>query len=176
MQKVIFATALCGLMLITGFAGWAKSGWAKNAKGSQPTLQDVAFLHGHWQCQTKRGSDVEEYWSAPQGDSMIGHCRIIKKGTTTFFELMAIVSKPNGLVLCMRHFNGGMIPWEEKDESGDCSLVSFSKNEVAFASGGGGHSFKVTYTRTGDETLFALAEEVREGKTYTYPFSYKLVQ
>jgi hypothetical protein len=140
------------------------------------SLQDVAFIKGNWTSTSKGGAYVEEYWSGIEGDSMVGHCRMIKNGHTTFYEIVAIVNTPTGLVLRMRHFNEAMSPWKEEDESGDCPLISCGANEAVFGNGRSTHAVKVTYRRTGPKSLYALVEDVQEGKTSSYPFEYKLVK
>jgi Domain of unknown function (DUF6265) len=141
-----------------------------------PGLRQVSFLQGRWQGRGATGALVEEYWSGIEGDSMIGHCRMIKDGRTTFYELLAILDTPGGLILKMRHFTEGMKPWPEKDESGDCNLVSISGKEVVFGNASADHAVKVTYRRKGAASLYAEVEDTQNGKTSSYPFEYKLTK
>jgi hypothetical protein len=126
--------------------------------------------------KNKSGSYVEEYWSDLKGDSLIGHCRFIKDGKTTFYELLAIVSTPAGIALRMRHLDGAFIGWDEKDEAGDCLLVSMNANEAIFDNSKSEHRVKVTYRRSGAKSLYVAVEDTRDGKTSTYPFEYNLVE
>jgi hypothetical protein len=81
-----------------------------------PSLQDVAFLAGHW--QGRMGDDhVEEHWSKPQGDSVMGMFRWVTGGTkASMFEILTITEEAEGLTLRLRHFTPTMVAWEEKDE------------------------------------------------------------
>jgi hypothetical protein len=165
------------ILLLALTMAWQVCGDTAKAKADAPrssphTLQDLSFMQGTWCGKSGSGSQVEEYWSGAQGDSLIGHCRFIKDGITTFYELMAIVKTPAGFALKMRHFNGAMIPWVEKDEAGDCLLVSGSANQAIFDNNKADHRVRVTYRKTGTNSLYAKVEDTRDGKTTAYPFEY----
>ena len=61
-------------------------------------------MSGSW-TGTTRGIEMEEHWTAPKGDSMIGIHRDVAKGRTASFEFLRIeqqgdqvvyLSMPNG--------------------------------------------------------------------------------
>ncbi len=140
------------------------------------SLRDLSFLKGTWCGKSASGSYVEEFWSGPQGDSIIGHCRFIKDGKTTFYELLTIVSTPGGISLRMRHFDKAFKGWDEKDEAGDCVLINSSANEAVFDNNMSQHKVRVTYRRAGPKSLNVSIEDTRDGKTSSYPFEYHLVE
>jgi len=70
----------------------------------KPTINDLSWMTGSW-IGSVRGVDMEEHWTAPKGNSMIGIHRDIAKGRTTSFEFLRIeqqgdqvvyLSMPNG--------------------------------------------------------------------------------
>ena len=70
----------------------------------KPTLDDLAWIAGSWTGAT-RGIEMEEHWTAPKGQSMIGIHRDVGKGGTLAFEFLRIeqqgaqivyLSMPNG--------------------------------------------------------------------------------
>ncbi|HEY9773395.1 MAG TPA: DUF6265 family protein [Planktothrix sp.] len=147
---------------------------APAAQGATHTLKELSFLRGSWFGQGKDGAYIEEHWSAPVGDSILGSCRFIQNGRTSFYELLSIVIQPEGIVLRMRHFNDALVGWTEKSEAGDCPLVVCTKDEVIFDNNNKEHDVKVTYRRTGPKSLTATVDVTRDEKTTTYSFQYSL--
>lgn len=145
------------------------------AIGSQQnsSLQALSFMQGVWVGKSKTSAFVEEYWSNPEGDSMIGHCRFQKNGITTFYELMAIVKSPKGIVLRMRHFNDQFKGWAESEESGDCYLRTCRNQQAVFDNKNEKNRVIVTYKKVGPDTMHVEVESTQNGKTSKYPFEYK---
>lgn len=144
------------------------------SKNHPEGLKALAFMHGTWEGKSSSGSYVEEYWSAPEGDSLVGHCRFIKDSRTTFYEILAIVKLSDSTVLRMKHLNGEFVAWADKDEAGDLKMVNSSDTEAVFDNGNKTHHVKVVYKKTGAKTLHVDVEDTQDGKTSNYPFDYKL--
>ena len=72
----------------------------------------------------------------------------------------------------MRHFNEAFAPWSEKNEAGDCPLVSCTKDEAVFDNNNKEHDVKVTYRRTSPKSLSVTVAVTRDEKTTTYAFEY----
>lgn len=84
-------------------------------------LNKLAFLTGTWR-GTVGEDQVEEIWSAPTGDAMVGVFRWISHGKTTLYELLSIKAEGNDAVLRLRHFHGDFEPWK-----GECDGVAAQK-------------------------------------------------
>lgn len=79
-------------------------------------LSALTFISGHWRGQELDGTTaIEEVWSKPSGDSMIGMFRTLTGGKTRMAEFMAIEQRKAGRVLVMRHFSPGLIARKGKD-------------------------------------------------------------
>lgn len=143
-------------------------------QAADKSIKQLTFIHGRWTGQSKSGAFVEEYWSAPEGDSMVGYCRFIKDGKTSFYELLAIVKHAEDIVLRMKHLDGEFVAWSDKEEAGDCKLVSSTATEAVFDNGNAQHRVKVTYRKTDANTMHVDVEDTAEGKTTLHPFEYKL--
>jgi len=67
--------------------------------GSQgkPALDALAWMAGSWS-GTTRGIDMEEHWTAPKGNSMIGMHRDVGKGRTLGFEFLRIEQQGDAIV------------------------------------------------------------------------------
>jgi hypothetical protein len=59
------------------------------AQGAPPTIADLAWLAGSWVGETG-GILMEEHWTAPDGNSMVGMHRDVGKGGTMLFEFLRI--------------------------------------------------------------------------------------
>ena len=95
------------------------------------TLADLAFMTGCWKA-THWGGEMEECWSSPSGDAMSAMFRFIKDGKVQFYEFIAIEQTPEGLYLRLKHFNKGLIGWEEKEKSIGGPLTALEKNKATF--------------------------------------------
>ena len=79
--------------------------FARDAQTTKPTLNDLSWIAGSWTGTDRRGVEMEEHWTAPKGNSMIGIHRDVVKGRTALFEFLRIeqqgdqivyLSMPNG--------------------------------------------------------------------------------
>jgi hypothetical protein len=94
MMRLICAVAVIGVL---------SSGRVEQAP--KPTLNDLSWMAGSWSGSTAGGIEMEEHWTAPKGNSMIGVHRDVGKGRTLLFEFLRIeqqgdqivyLSMPNG--------------------------------------------------------------------------------
>lgn len=100
-------------------------------KSPKATLADVAWMSGHWRGEAF-GGITEEIWSPPLGDSMMGSFKLVSEGKTTFYEICQIVEEQGSLSFRLKHFNGDLTGWEEKNEREEFPLVKVEKNAVYF--------------------------------------------
>jgi len=75
---------------------------------------------------------IEEYWSPLAAGTMMGMFRWIREGRVRFYELITIGLEGVELILRIKHFNPGLVGWEEKDESKEFVLVQLGGNEAVF--------------------------------------------
>ncbi|MCW5765369.1 MAG: hypothetical protein KIT68_05280 [Phycisphaeraceae bacterium] len=84
-------------------------------------LEKLAFLAGTWTGAMGKDS-VEETWSVPRGDTIVGMFRWqLPDGTTSMYELLAIRAEAAGPTLRLRHFDGAFEPW--KAEAGGLAAM-----------------------------------------------------
>lgn len=96
-----------------------------------PHIKDLHFISGKWVMQHEWG-DMEENWSAPLGNSMMGSFRCVKDGKPLFYEFMLIEQTDSMPVMYLRHFNPGSIGWEDKDKPHVYPLSLLEKNKAVF--------------------------------------------
>ncbi|MEC8554174.1 MAG: DUF6265 family protein [Planctomycetota bacterium] len=78
-------------------------------------LKKCAWIAGIWSGEAF-GGQFEETWNRPSGSSMMGMFKIVREGRVAFYELLTIVAKDDSHVLRLKHFDGSLKGWEEKDD------------------------------------------------------------
>ena len=63
------------------------------------TLDDLAFLSGCWEGPLSSGGVIEEFYSAPSDNLIVGTTRYLRDGHTVMFEFSSIVHDSSGIVL-----------------------------------------------------------------------------
>tara|TARA_R110002012_G_scaffold61085_1_gene160171 strand:- start:64540 stop:65031 length:492 start_codon:yes stop_codon:yes gene_type:complete len=94
-------------------------------------LEDVSWIEGHWQGEAF-GGIADEIWSAPMGNSMMFVFRLVNDDKVYFYESGHIQQLDDSIILQLKHFDGNMKGWEEKDETIDFKLVKLEPNKVYF--------------------------------------------
>lgn len=96
-----------------------------------PRLAELDWLSGTWLLE-RPGEFLEESWSAPAGNSMVGHFRWLRGGELWMSELLSITEEETGLVFRLRHFSASMSAWEEKDDAFAYRLTDHGPAYVPF--------------------------------------------
>ncbi len=68
-------------------------------QGESQSLDDLAFLSGCWEGPISRGGAIEEFYSAPSDNLIVGTTRYLRDGHTVMFEFSSIVHDSSGIVL-----------------------------------------------------------------------------
>jgi hypothetical protein len=131
------------------------------------TIDDFAWLTGHW-VGGEDGEVIAETWGAPHDGLILGMFRQ-DSPRQTFYELFTLAVTEDGVELRIRHFNVGLVAWEEKDETVLFRLTSWQPSRAAFVDQEGA---RLIYEREGDELVAAL-EKDRDGKTRRFEFRYR---
>lgn len=97
----------------------------------EASLSALDFITGHWQGEAFGGT-TEEIWSPALGGSMMCVFKLVVEGKVLFYEICTITEENNTLMLRLKHFNGDLKGWEEKEETIDFRLVKVEKNKVYF--------------------------------------------
>ena len=116
----------------------------------QATVTDFAFISGHNRGESE-GGIIDEHWSEPAADGMIGMFRYIKNGKVQRYEFLAIEMTTEGPVLRLKHFNPGLTGWEEKDQVYSYPLISLRPGEAVFERPDKGT--RMTFRSTSKDTL-----------------------
>lgn len=136
-------------------------------------LEDLSFLTGKWRASND-GETTEEIWGSVQGDSIVGHCHSVQNSKSTLYELIAVVKVGSELVMRIKHFKSGFVPWDEKAEPGDLNLIKVAKNEATFQNRSD-DMVTINYKRTGD-MLTAEVTVLRNGQSKRFSSVYRIVR
>lgn len=99
-------------------------------------LAALSWLAGSWRggYEGRRGVDyVEEWWSQPTGESIMGAFRWVNPdGSPRMFELLTITKETDGVFLRLRHIDAKGVSWEEKDKPLTLKLSESGENRAVF--------------------------------------------
>lgn len=130
-------------------------------------LDALAWLGGNWIIDDGK-QRVEEFWSAPADDSMIGMSRTLRDGKTQSFEFMRIAARPDGVFFIAQP--RGKPPVEFVLQSWDGAQAVFVNP------GNGDHLKRIVYRRNADGTLTARIEGDNDGAAFAEDFPYRRQQ
>ena len=138
---------------------------------SVAAIDALAWMAGSWYGHVD-GDPIDEHWSSAAGGVMLGMFRWLKHGKVYLYELLVIEPDTDGLVLRLKHFDRGLIGWEEKGIALAFPLVSIGDREVAFERGGTFRSTRFVY-KLADQRELVVTTEDRKGDDITrYEFRY----
>jgi len=135
------------------------------------TPAHLGWLAGSW--LGHNGPDpVEEHWSEPGGNTLVGMFRWVKDGKVFFYELGAMEQDGDGVVYRIKHFDPGLLGWEERNQSHEFVLVHLEGQEAAFLELGKPNPRWAVYRREGPDRLVSYFASENEPVTDTGLFEY----
>lgn len=125
-------------LIVLGLAAAAFASVPAQETPSDP-LSKLKFLAGAWKGELN-GELVEEHWTEPAGDAILGMFRwVSKEGKTRLFELLSIKAEAEGPVLRLRHFDGSFTPWaSEASGAPTLKMTECAEGRVVFTSSAAG--------------------------------------
>ena len=167
------AVVQLALFVLLAFAGPVNiyGGQTGSSTPSKVTLGDLSFISGLWQAEWAGGLG-EEHWSTSAGDSMVGTFRFVKDGKARFYEFMLIEQTPDGPVLRLKHFNPGLIGWEEKAQVYSYPLIEYRQTFAVFERGD--KKSRLTFHRTSTDALSVRLEQTTDDKRSSEEFKFRL--
>jgi hypothetical protein len=141
---------------------------AEIAEPMTTSLSEMAWIAGSW-IGGEGETFIEERWSRPEGNEMIGTFRMLEAGEPVFYEFMRLASEPEGIVLRIKHFSADLTAWEDAAETVDFELEQASDDRAVFVTATDGPRETLTYRRT-DEGLEVVLHKPGEGSTSTFAF------
>ena len=138
------------------------------APAAKPTLQDFAWLAGHWRIE-QGDRLVDEQWMAPVGGLMMGMARNVQGGKVREYEFTLLRQEPNGDIL--------YIASPSKQTQTAFKLTSLSGGTAVFENPQHDFPKKIVYARQADGSLLAAIEGPgRDGKPRRVEYLFKRVK
>lgn len=133
--RILACLVLCtGALTALPFA--QQDGDAITAKSGEFEISVARILAGTWsesRPSAQGASFVEEIWSAPHGDNVVGSFRWLgPDGKASMYELLTITQEQDGVFLRLRHFGPSLEAWEERDEPKTLRLTEATKEKLVF--------------------------------------------
>lgn len=104
---------------------------AEGMSSPEASLEQVSWISGHWKGEAF-GGIAEEIWSEPLGESMMFVFRLVNEGKVSFYESGHIKQIGTTVIMQLKHFDGSLKGWEEKDQTVDFKLVKIEQDKVFF--------------------------------------------
>lgn len=114
----------------------------------QATLSDLSWFAGSW-VTTDGATRIEEYWTRPSDNSMLGMGRTIKDGRTMFFEYLRIESRDDGIYY---------VAHPAARPGTDFKLTSFDAGQATFENPTHDFPKRIRYRRESDGSITAITD------------------
>lgn len=158
------------ILLVSIYTPLLFPGERDSVSSIQGGLSSLSFISGNWQGEMN-GSLIEEVWSLPSGDNMMGMFRLVSEEKAVFYEFMLIEQDTNGLVLRIKHFNPGLSGWEEKDEAHHFTLTQLHEKKAVFEERIS--TKRLIYHRFTADSLSIILDEPKDGQSQKIEFRLK---
>jgi hypothetical protein len=119
-------------------------------------------MAGAWQQRMPTGF-IDEHWTPPAGNSMLGMSRLVSNGQTAFFEYLRIEARPDGLYF---------IAHPKARPGVEFKLARCAEGEVLFENPQNDHPQRILYRRAPGGGLTARIEGEEGGKPVAQDFVY----
>src|SRR4051812_46103554 len=128
------------------------------------SLADIAWLGGDWEMSAGTRC-VEEHWTSPSSNLLVGMSRTVEGGRTTSFEFVRIEARADGIYYVAQP--GGRPPLDFK-------LASDAASELVFVNPGhADHLKRIIYRRQADGGLTARIEGEDAGRSFAIDYPYQ---
>jgi hypothetical protein len=123
-----------------------------------------AWLAGVWQA-SDGGEVVEEHWTTPSANMMVGMSRTVAGGRSTAFEFLRIEKRGSDVFY---------VPQPGGKPATSFKLTSATNGRFVFENTTGeDHVRKIEYRREGENNLHARVEGANGGKPFALEFRYR---
>lgn len=134
------------------------------ASAQEAELSMFAWLAGTWE-MTQGQRVVEELWTPPTSNAMIGMSRTVVGGRTAEFEFLRIEKRGADVFY---------VPQPNGRPPVSFKLTSSADGRYVFENTSGEDRVnKIEYRREGEDGLYARVEGARDGKPFALEFRYR---
>ena len=128
------------------------------------SLADIGWLAGNWE-MSAGARCIEEHWTAPSSNLLVGMSRTVESGRTTSFEFVRIEARADGIYYVAQP--GGRPPVDFK-------LASDVGSELVFVNPGhADHLKRIVYRPQTEEGFTARIEGEDSGRPFAIDYPYR---
>ena len=140
-----------------------------NRPQEYPALPDLGWLAGIWS-GSNGDQYYEEHWSQAVADQLMGMFRMLESDKPVFYEFMTIGLEGHRVTLSIKHFNPGLIGWEDKDQAVRYDLIQHNPHELVFFKRQSQEQNWMVYRQAGErlEVFFVDLEGEVEGSRFSF--------
>jgi hypothetical protein len=125
-------------------------------KAYEGSIDNLGWISGTWTGQLGNAR-IEEIWSHPEGGSMIGMFRLTKHREPGFYEFMSVELVDGRIALKLRHFDPGLVAWEDKDHPLTLFLEEIGDRKAVFRQSDS--ETRLRYHSPDEQSLVIILEE-----------------
>ena len=164
---------LLTVLIVSPSADPARAGSAaRTLKPPIDKLATLSWMAGQW-IRNDGKDQLEETWSEPSHDSVMGMFRWIKSGKVWMFELMTITVDGEDIVFRLRHFDRKQTPREPKDAPLTYTLKSISDGKAVFENPERNQPRRFIFLRSGKDKFVVRLESEKDGNVSSSEFEYR---
>ena len=127
------------------------------------TLSDLAWLAGDWQTAPGGRAQIEEHWTSVAGGTMMGMSRTVAGDKTVEFEYLRIEQRADGIYYVAHP--------KARCPATDFKLTKASANEAVFENPQHDFPKRITYRKTGADSLTASIDGGEGSKAMLFSFT-----
>jgi hypothetical protein len=116
---------------------------------ARSSLSDLGFMAGCWRGLTRSGTTIEEFYTTPSSNLIVGTTRYIRDGRTVDFEFTRIDQTDSGAVIT---------PHPKGVRSVSFAPKTIEPNRAVWENPTHDFPQRILYTRAADDTLVARIE------------------
>jgi hypothetical protein len=120
-----------------------------------PTLTGLAFMAGCWRGESGDGVTIEEYYTAPTENLILGLTRYTRRGRVTSYEFSTIAREDTAIILTPRPAGQEPAPFR---------LTRFESQSAVWENPAHDYPTLIAYRRSGDSLVARIEGPGREGK------------
>lgn len=162
MQKFSWYVALLGVVVGCSLTVIADPHESTGNQKLDNKLSKLSWITGTWVANVD-SDHLEEIWSEPVGDTLMGVFRRVKGGKVWINEIVTITADSQGLVFRLRHFDRKMTAWEDKEKPFYYPVKEVGRNEIMFENPQLDDPRSITYRRV-DDTLYVILDGYKDGQ------------
>lgn len=138
-------------------------GFSVRAGAAKPDLAELAWMAGSW-TGVERGVEMEEFWQAPKGNSMLGLHRDVAKARTVSFEFLRIEATADGITYWASPGGRPATPFR---------LIELKGKRVVFENAAHDFPQRIIYWVSDDDALHARIEGTAGGKSSSMEWTWR---